>query len=28
VRLWDDMYLPPWVREAWHPLVEPRDVAA
>jgi hypothetical protein len=28
VRLWDDMYLPPWVREAWHPLVEPGDVAA
>jgi hypothetical protein len=28
VRLWDDMYLPPWVREAWSPLVEPGDVAA
>jgi hypothetical protein len=29
VRLWDEMYLPPWVREAWSPLVEqPGDVAA
>jgi hypothetical protein len=28
VRLWDDMYLPPWVREAWHRLVEASDVAA
>jgi len=28
VWLWDDMYLPPWVREAWRPLVEPGDVAA
>jgi hypothetical protein len=28
VRLWEDMYLPPWVREAWGPLVEPGDVAA
>jgi len=28
VRLWDDMYLPPWVREAWSRLVEPGDVAA
>jgi hypothetical protein len=28
VRLWDDMYLPPWVREAWRPLLEPGDVAA
>jgi hypothetical protein len=28
VRLWDDMYLPPRVREAWGPLVEPGDVAA
>ncbi len=26
--LWDEMYLPPWVREAWRPLVEPGDVAA
>jgi hypothetical protein len=28
VRLWDDMYLPPWIRAAWRPLVEPGDVAA
>jgi len=28
VCLWDEMYLPPWVREAWRPLVEPGDVAA
>ena len=28
VRLWDDMYLPPSVRDAWRPLVEPGDVAA
>jgi hypothetical protein len=28
VRLWDDMLLPPWVREAWRPLLEPGDVAA
>jgi hypothetical protein len=28
MRLWDDMYLPPWIREAWRPLVEPGDVAA
>jgi hypothetical protein len=28
VRLWDEMYLPPWVREAWRPLVEPGEVAA
>ncbi len=28
VRLWDDMYLPPWVRAAWRQLVEPGDVAA
>ena len=28
VRLWEEMYLPPWVREAWSPLVEPGDVAA
>jgi hypothetical protein len=28
VRLWDEMYLPPWVREAWHALLELGDVAA
>ncbi len=28
MRLWDEMYLPPWVREAWRPLVELGDVAA
>jgi hypothetical protein len=28
VWLWEEMYLPPWVREAWGPLVEPGDVAA
>ena len=28
VRLWDEMYLPPWVHEAWRPLLEPGDVAA
>jgi hypothetical protein len=28
VALWDEMYLPPWVREAWGPLFEPGDVAA
>jgi hypothetical protein len=27
-RLWDEMLLPPWVREAWRPLLEPGDVAA
>ena len=27
-RLWDEMLLPPWVREAWGPLLEPGDVAA
>ncbi len=28
VRLWDEMYLPPWISEAWRPLLEPGDVAA
>jgi hypothetical protein len=28
VRLWDEMFLPPWVCEAWRPLLEPGDVAA
>jgi hypothetical protein len=28
MQLWDEMYLPPWIREAWRPLVEPGDVAA
>jgi hypothetical protein len=28
VRLWDEMLLPPWVREAWRPLLEPGEVAA
>jgi hypothetical protein len=22
VRLWDQMYLPPWVRSAWRPLID------
>jgi hypothetical protein len=22
VRLWDQMYLPPWVRTAWQPLID------
>ncbi len=28
VWLWEEMYLPPWVREAWRPLVEAGDIAA
>ena len=28
VWLWDEMLLPPWVREAWRPLLEAGDVAA
>ena len=28
VRLWDEMYLPPWVSEAWGPLLELGNVAA
>lgn len=28
VRLWDEMLLPPWVCEAWRPLLEPGDIAA
>jgi hypothetical protein len=28
IRLWDDMYLPPWVCAAWRPLVEAGDAAA
>jgi len=22
VRLWDQMYLPPWVRATWQPLID------
>jgi hypothetical protein len=28
VELWDRMYLPPWVRAAWHPLIESARTAA
>jgi hypothetical protein len=28
LRLWEDLCLPPWVREAWRPLLEPGEVAA
>ncbi|HET9117757.1 MAG TPA: hypothetical protein VFN75_06755 [Pseudonocardiaceae bacterium] len=27
-RLWDQMYLPPWVRSAWRPLIDSADTAA
>jgi hypothetical protein len=26
--LWEEMYLPPWVRAAWSSLVDPGNVAA
>jgi len=28
VRLWEEMYLPPWVRAAWRPLIDPARAAA
>ncbi|GAA5169032.1 hypothetical protein GCM10023321_64000 [Pseudonocardia eucalypti] len=28
VRLWDRMYLPPWVRAAWRPLIDAARPAA
>jgi hypothetical protein len=28
IRLWEEMYLPPWVCAAWRPLIEPADAAA
>jgi hypothetical protein len=28
VRLWDEMYLPPWVRAAWRALIESKGAAA
>jgi hypothetical protein len=28
VRLWDQMYLPPWVRAAWQPLIDTARTAA
>jgi hypothetical protein len=28
VRLWDRMYLPPWVRSAWRPLIDSALTAA
>jgi hypothetical protein len=28
VWLWDEMYLPPWVREAWDPVVVAAEFAA
>lgn len=28
VRLWDQMYLPPWVRWAWRPLIDSAGTAA
>ena len=28
VWLWDEMYLPPWVREAWHSVVMAAEFAA
>jgi hypothetical protein len=28
VRLWDQMYLPPWVRTAWQPLIDTARTAA
>lgn len=28
VRLWDRMYLPPWVRAAWQPLIDAAGRAA
>lgn len=28
VELWDQMYLPPWVRTAWRPLIDSARTAA
>jgi len=28
VVLWDEMYLPPWLRTAWRPLIESARAAA
>ena len=28
VRLWDQLYLPPWVRSAWRPLIDSAGTAA
>lgn len=28
VRLWDQMYVPPWVRSAWQPLIDAARAAA
>lgn len=28
VELWDQMYVPPWVREAWRPLIDSARAAA
>jgi hypothetical protein len=28
VRLWDEMYLPPWVRGAWRALIDSARAAA
>jgi len=28
VRLWDQMYLPPWVRAAWRALIDSAGAAA
>lgn len=28
VRLWDEMFLPPWVRAAWRPLIDSARPAA
>lgn len=28
VELWDEMYLPPWVRAAWRPLIDSARAAA
>jgi hypothetical protein len=28
VRLWDRMYLPPWVRAAWRPVIDTAHTAA
>jgi hypothetical protein len=27
-RVWDQMYLPPWVRAAWQPLIDASNAAA
>lgn len=28
LELWDQMYLPPWVRAAWRPLIDAARTAA